>query len=555
MGNTDSVPTTYSADDPTQMQKNEWLQTYKHDPYAHTNRIPWGTKGSHLSIGVKVLQDMTNNQLYVTTPQGQKIYITKDGKQLPNAAELITHGANYGLGPLLEIVGPPTSPEYYMWSGDQFSKGDTYQAVKINSLSDVQYAMTRKTDNTYDDTKHSGQYGEASIAGPFQNRPHDFWTGVAAAERTVADIGLQLIVPLMADVIGTVIPGFSIVAQATGLTNALTNALDTAQSNYQKSIQHQSASNFDTSLANVITDPRLTQYYESAHSGFTHLAHQTKTHDPNILSMPNTTPEQRILKARALETKTGDMQADQNAIALESMMAQVKIKYPNLNWGYYDQMASGLAVAGTAEQKLNILQHFSDKLVSDVTAVQDKKDTAQATDEASALESNMAELKLKYPKLNWGYYDQLQSGLAAASTGDQKLNILQHFSDKLSAEIEAKNQPALPPKRSLTETQLESQMQSAKLKYPKLNWGFYNQMQGGLASAGTEEQKQNIINFFSKKLTADIQATQPAAPTPQAVGSSPGPPPKGAGFGPVSWNPLVINGTYKHGFQQVVIRG
>ena len=167
----------------------------------------------------------------------------------------------------------------------------------------------------------------------------------------------------------------------------------------------------------------------------------------------------------------------------------------------------------------------------------------------------MAELKLKYPKLNWGYYDQLQSGLAAASTGDQKLNILQHFSDKLSAEIEAKNQPALPPKRSLTETQLESQMQSAKLKYPKLNWGFYNQMQGGLASAGTAEQKQNIINFFSKKLTADIQATQPAAPTPQAVGSSPGPPPKGAGFGPVSWNPLVINGTYKHGFQQVVIRG
>ena len=75
MGNTDSVPTSYSADDPTQMQKNEWLQTYKHDPYAHANRIPWGTKGSHLSIGVKVIQDMTNNQLYIQTPQGQKIYI------------------------------------------------------------------------------------------------------------------------------------------------------------------------------------------------------------------------------------------------------------------------------------------------------------------------------------------------------------------------------------------------------------------------------------------------------------------------------------------------
>ena len=77
MGNTlDSAPKTYSADDPTQMQADEWMQTYKHDPSAKTDRIPWGTKGSHLDIGVKVLQSVDNNQLYVETPQGTKVYLT-----------------------------------------------------------------------------------------------------------------------------------------------------------------------------------------------------------------------------------------------------------------------------------------------------------------------------------------------------------------------------------------------------------------------------------------------------------------------------------------------
>ena len=62
------------------------------------------------------------------------------------------------------------------------------------------------------------------------------------------------------------------------------------------------------------------------------------------------------------------MQANQNATQLESLMAQVKVKYPKLNWGYYDQMQSGLLAARSPEQKLNILSHFSDKLVADVKA-------------------------------------------------------------------------------------------------------------------------------------------------------------------------------------------
>ena len=100
------------------------------------------------------------------------------------------------------------------------------------------------------------------------------------------------------------------------------------------------------------------------------MAHQTQNHDPNVLAMPNQTAEQRILKARALEESAGSMQADINAKQLESLMAQTKVKYPKLSWNYFDQMSSGLALATTAQQKMNILDHFSDKLIGQVKNAQ-----------------------------------------------------------------------------------------------------------------------------------------------------------------------------------------
>jgi len=380
MGNTlDNVPKTYSQDNPTQMQADSWLQTYRHDPYAHTNRIPWGTKGSHLSIGVKVLQEVPGQDLYVQNTHGQKIFITKNGKQLPNAADLIKQGANYGLGPLVEILGPPTSPEYYVWSGTDMTDGPAYKPVKINSMTDLQFAMTQNMGTDADPTamnnKHSGQYGMASISGPFQKIPKDIWSAVGVENKAIGAIGSQLVVPIAADLISNVIPGFGMVTQALGLQQDLTNALTKAETSVKLSMQHQGTSTFDTSLSNIITDPRLFNYYDESTAGYSHMAHQTQTHDPNILAMPSATPQQQILKARALQNSASEMQANFNATQLESLMALAKIKYPNLNWGYYDQMQSGLALARTPDEKLNILSNFSDKLIADVKGAAPSQNT------------------------------------------------------------------------------------------------------------------------------------------------------------------------------------
>ncbi len=493
MGNIlDKAPTSYSTSDPTKMQGevsgDAWLQTYKHDPYAHTNRIPWGNKGSHLSIGAKVLQDVPGTDMYVQNAQGKKIFITKNGKQLPNAAQLIQQDPNYGLGPLVEILGPPTDPQYYMWTGTEMTAGDDYKAVKINSMADLQYAVTSnrntKIQSPAMDHQHSGQFGEASIAGPFQKLPKDLWSAVGKENAVIGAIGGQLVVPIAADVISSAIPGFGQVTQALGLQQDLTDALTKAVDGWKKNMQYKPTSTFNTAMSNVITDPRLNQTYIQSHAGYTNLVRQTKSHDEGILAMPNATPEQKMLKARALQAKASDMDADQQAQQVESLMAQLKVKYPKLNWGYYDQMQSGMQIAGTTEQKLNILNHFSDKLVSDVQAANTAQAESTATLQASNLESSMVELKQKYPNLDWAYYDQMKYGLQAATDPDQKQNILNHFSDKLADDI----------------------------------------------------------------------AAQKAKEGPQPTDTST-PPGKGAGFGPVSWNPSVINGAFDDQDRQVVIHG
>ena len=71
MGNTlNNPPTSYSKNDPSKMQQDAWTNTYTGGGDSSTDRISWGNKGSKLAIGVKILQDITNNQLYVNTARG-----------------------------------------------------------------------------------------------------------------------------------------------------------------------------------------------------------------------------------------------------------------------------------------------------------------------------------------------------------------------------------------------------------------------------------------------------------------------------------------------------
>ena len=92
-------------------------------------------------------------------------------------------------------------------------------------------------------------------------------------------------------------------------------------------------------------------------------------------------------------------------------------------------------------------------------------------------------------------------------------------------------------------------MTQAKTKYPKLDWSYFDQMKYGMAAAADTQSKINILNHFSDKLVSDIKS-YPSSPT-----QTPSSQPTGAGFGPISYNPLVINGSFHHEHGKVVIHG
>ena len=394
MGNTlNNPPTSYSSSDPSQMQQDAWTNTYTADPNAKTDRIPWGNKGSKLAIGVKILQDTTNSQLYVNTAAGQKVYLTQDGKALPNSGNLIKLGLNYGVGPALEISGNPLHPVYTMYSAGDESPGKGYAPITIHNMADVQYAMslnsdaynTRKVTDTYLNNKNSGQFGLASIAGPFLARPRDVWSGVADFNRASNDIFEKMVIPVAADIIGKVVPGFGIISSVTGLQQDLQNVLDTAYNSSRKFKVDPTTNTFQSYMANQIKDPRLQPYFHATQQQNNDLLKSTKSNaDTSTQQMESFDNAGMLLKGRALEQSNSGLSVTQQTDNLDAVFAKLKQTLGNkVDWSYYDQMKFGLAATPDPEAKMNILTHFANRLSTDVMPLLSQDTSSQPSQPAT----------------------------------------------------------------------------------------------------------------------------------------------------------------------------
>jgi hypothetical protein len=390
MGNTlDSPPTSFSRNDPSKMQQDSWTNTYTNDPNAKTDRITWGNKGSHLAIGVKILQDLTNSQLYVKTAAGQKIWLTDNGKPLPNAAQLIKQGTNWGVGPAVMISGNPLKPTYSMFSAGDESSGQGYKEININSMADVKYAMslnddaynTNEVTDSYLNNKNSGQFGEASVSGPFAPRPRDVWSGVADFNRASNDIFEKIVIPVAADVIGKVIPGFGFISQVTGLQDDLQSALDKA---YYTKKELAKPTQFQNYMSDRITDPRLQPYYAQTLSSNAKLLKQTGGKaSQQVQQMQSRDNASMLLKGKALETSNSSLLVQQTETQMNDAIAKLKKTLGNkVDWSYYDQMQYGLAATPDDDAKMNILSHFANSLSTNVLPILKQHQSGESTQPA-----------------------------------------------------------------------------------------------------------------------------------------------------------------------------
>ena len=375
MGNVlDSLPPHYSTDSPSTVQAGNWEQTYAQRPDTpgdNTDKINWG-QGRTLQIGAKMMQDPSTNEFYIMTKAGQKITMTTDGgtKFVTGASALIREAKNYGRGPMVTFAGDPLHPKVFMYAGSDESKGNYFAPEQINSYQDLVNAVQPAGPNHTPkprDGKYSAYFGNASIAGPFNKKGKDFWSGVSDWNRGLTAVTKSAAVPLLTEVGSKVIPGLSTAMQVTGITDDLSKDFSDMVTQLQNSHEYQGADQYDLSLSNVLHDPRLQNYAQNVQDQHMAVSKQTNTRTPgNILGMPSQTPVQIIMKSRQLRQGTNNMLVNEQIKQLNGVVDALKKRVPNADWSYIDQMQSGLAIATNNTARINILNHFAEKITTDI---------------------------------------------------------------------------------------------------------------------------------------------------------------------------------------------
>ncbi len=369
MGNAlDSKPASYSVTG-SKIQALDFTNTYAqrpNQPGDPTDSVPWGDKGSSVQIGLKIMED-PNKELYIMNRAHQKVYITKNQVPLPNAQALCQTGLNYGRGPVMQFMGDPLNPQVYMYTASDMTPGKNFTPMKINNMHDFKEAMTQDNSGHDINAKYSGMYGQAAIS-PFQPLGKDVWSGVADFNRVTNAIGQKMILPVAEEVIGKVIPGFGTFMGVTGLDKELQGGIDGLFDQLHKSRVYQSGTAYDTSLSNTFKDPRLQSTFSTTQAQNTQLGTVMKQSTPkNVMAMPSQTPQEQLLKARALEQENNDMSVKQQTQKLDGLITKMKSALGNkVDWSYYNQMQYGLEASTNTEASLNILTHFATKLGTDV---------------------------------------------------------------------------------------------------------------------------------------------------------------------------------------------
>ena len=344
--------------------EGRYLQTYQQRPISSNDPDDQVSVGkAKFQMGVKVLQDVQNGQMYVTSPAGQKVYLSHGNPPqfLPNASSLISQGANYGRGPAAFITGSPLAPRVTLFASSDMTASRQYQPIRINNRQDLKYALETGHMGQDLSAKYAGSYGQSAI-NPFLKRGDDFESGVADAGRFLVDktLGLWAGVPGM--IMDAIQPGLGLVQgalQQAGLdpfknaADALAKEIttpDVTEANYQ-------SGSYDPNMANVITDPRLESFFQ-----------QLQTENQNIPGANNFTymgqenAQQMINKGRMMAQENQRVSVNDQINNLASNMLAVQSKFPNAKNIGLEQYEQGLKLATNNQQKLNVVNHFKKQL-------------------------------------------------------------------------------------------------------------------------------------------------------------------------------------------------
>ena len=364
MGNVaDSKPQQYSGD-----TRRPWvygggyMATYKQDDTSADTMQYGGTK---LQFGVKMVQDTDSGphegDLYVTDPNGKRLYFTHDNKPYANAGLIITHGAGYGNGPAVMITGSPLQPQYTMFyskSADLHGPTNEWTPLQINSKADILKAMDQGPHGT--GGKYANMYGDASV-NPFgMKEGRNAWTDINQVEHTVAQVIGQVALPIAETALDSFIPGASLIMQATGLNKAIQGGIDSLMAPPAEV----PPGPFDPQISNMIKDPRLPGYLKQVQDqSQQYIAKYGASGYQAAQGMAASTPQQQIEKARDMAQQNATLYVQSQVQTMQNTIEKLKTMLPpGAGNDIFSNIDTGLGIAQTNQEKLNVLNHFGGEI-------------------------------------------------------------------------------------------------------------------------------------------------------------------------------------------------
>ena len=346
-----------------------YMASYRQDS-ATADSMQYGS--GKLQFGAKIVQDITpgpnQGQLYVTTDAGKRLYITHEGKLAPYASDYVKQAANYGNGPAVAITGSPLNPHYQMWyaqGGDEHT-GNSWTPITINSKQDVKEAMQSGMQGMNYDAKHSSSYGMASI-NPFGSQEGgDVWTGAANFDRAVTGVVSQLVIPVAEHFLDAAVPFASNILGVTGINKAMQSGLDSLVKNSQGKM-YKSTTSFDPQMSNIIKDPRLAGYLQQQEDqSHQYVAKYGPADYASTSKLAQDSPQQQLAKARQLTQENQNLYVQGQVQEMRDLSAKLKQLAPTADPAIFQQIETGLGMAQTNQQKLNVINHFSSQLSKQV---------------------------------------------------------------------------------------------------------------------------------------------------------------------------------------------
>ena len=359
------------------------MATYKQDdPNADT--IQYGN--TKMQLGVKMVQDVEpgphEGDMYVSDPNGKRLYFTHDNKVNPNAGLIIRHGVGFGNGPAVMITGSPLQPQYHMfYSKDADMHGPTneWTPLEINNKADMMKALDQGPHGT--GGKFANYYGDASI-NPFFNEGRNAWTDINQAEHTFAMIVSKIALPIAETALDSFIPGASLIMQATGLNNAIQGGID----NMLAPPAEVPSGPFDPQISNMIKDPRLAGYLKQVQDqSQQYIAKYGASGYQASQGMAATTPQQQIQKARDIAEQNQNLYVQSQVQSMQDTVTQLqKILPAGTGSAIFQNIKTGLSLAGTPQQKLNVLNEFGGQIQKQLLPLVMKQSPAPASQSTSA---------------------------------------------------------------------------------------------------------------------------------------------------------------------------